>query len=238
MKSRIFCATVTMRQMKRTFCYENKAMLTLSITYPQIILRHNPPVQNKINRQIQAQVNDFYHYASNSLYPQSIDAYKHTQENGFPFHHYETSLQYKITYNQHCHLSLYRDQYEFTGGAHGNTIRASDNWNLIHGCSIPLSCFFPHEHNYRALMLEQILEQANQQMQQNPGIFFEDYRTLIVQHFNENSYYLTPSGVAIYYQQYEIAPYVTGIVVFTIPCKTLPWHPSCRKSSSFSCGRP
>ena len=66
------------------------------------------------------------------------------------------------------------------------------------------------------MLIDQILRQADENIQQNPGINFEDYHALIVKYFNEEHYYLTPSGVAIYYQQYEIAPYSTGIVVFTI----------------------
>lgn len=64
-------------------------------------------------------------------------------------------------------------------------------------------------------------------MAENPGVYFDDYRKLIAQYFNEEQYYLTPQGVAIYYQQYEIAPYSTGIVVFTVPYDVLGWKPSC-----------
>lgn len=227
MQSSNFCADITMCKIKRIFSYKNATMLKLCITYPKIFLRYSPTVQRKINCQIQEQVKSFYHYASNYLYQLAIDVYKFSQDNGFPFHAYDAVLQYEITYNQHCHLSLYRDQYEYTGGAHGNTTRASDNWNLVNGYSIPLCNLFPPSQNYRAFLIEQIIQQADQNMQENPGIYFEDYHALIEQYFNEKSYYLTPSGVAIYYQQYEIAPYSTGIVVFTIPYETIKWYPSC-----------
>lgn len=222
-----FSSNITMCKIKRIFECKNIPMLTLSITYPKLFLLNNPAAQGKINCQIKKQVNDFYCYASNYLYQQAIDAYKDSQKSGFPFHAYDAVMQYETSYNQHCHLSLYRDQYEFTGGAHGNTIRASDSWSLLNGRNIPLSCFFYPGQNYREFLIEQIIQQADQQMQQNPGIYFEDYRALIAQYFDEKSYYLTPSGVAIYYQQYEIAPYATGIVVFTVPYETLQWHPSC-----------
>ena len=226
-----FCGTVTMCQIKRTFSCCNRIMLTLSITYPQVTLCTNPCVQDRINCRIQAQVRDFFRYAADDLYQQAIAACKAARENGFPFHPYDAVLQYEVTYNRNCHFSLYRDQYTFTGGAHGSTIRTSDTWDLIYGCSIPLSCFFPPGQDYRAFLTEQIIRQADCQMQQNPGIFFENYRDLIVANFNPESYYLTPSGLAVYYQQYEIAPYSTGIVVFTIPYQTLGWHPSCCASS-------
>lgn len=202
-------------------------MLKLCISYPRIMLRKNPNAQNKINRQIQKQFNGFYDYSSNYLYQQAVEAYRFAMENGFPFNPYDAVMQYEISYNGHCHLSLYRDQYEYTGGAHGNTIRASDNWNLINGYTIPLSSLFPPEQDYSEFLIEQIIQQADQKMQEDPGIYFEDYQNLIMQYFNEKSFYLTSSGVAIYYQQYEIAPYSTGIVVFTIPYEILQWYPSC-----------
>jgi len=222
-----FSVNITMHKTERRFLFQNKTVLSLSIVYPQANLLHNPVAQIRINRRIQAQVNDFYRYVSQNLYEQAVENYKNAMENGFPFHPFEAVLQYEITYNQHCRLSLYHDQYEFTGGAHGNTTRFSDTWDVKNGQVVPLSSFFLPEQDYRAFLIQQIIQQADQEMQQNPGIYFEDYPALITEHFNPDNYYLTPSGVAIYYQQYDIAPYSTGIVVFTIPYETLQWWPYC-----------
>lgn len=206
-------AGITMEGIKRTFSYNNTPVLTLSIHYPKVALRRFPEAEDRINAQIQAQVRDFFDYASGELYQQAIATYQQTQKNGFPFHPYEAILQYEITYNQHCCLSLYSDQYTYTGGAHGSTIRTSDTFSLMSGRSIPLQDFFPEDQDYRVSLIAQMIEQASE----NPEVFFEDYPDLIEKYFNEEHYYLTPSGLAIYYLQYEIAPYSTGIVVFTIP---------------------
>lgn len=224
-----FRASIVMRKIKRTFSYDNTTVLTLSARYPQVTLRFNPTAQKSIDRQIQAQVNAFYHDASNDLYRQAVADYQEAQKNGYPFRSYEAMLQYTITYNRHCHLSLYRDQYEYTGGAHGNTRRASDTWSLRSGHTVPLYSLFPAGQDYRVFLIRHIQRQADERMQKEPGIFFENYRTLIVQYFNEEHYYLTPSGLAVYYQQYEIGPYATGIVIFTIPYADLKWYPSCGK---------
>lgn len=223
------CASIAMHDMKRTFTYNNTPMIAFSVHYPNVTLRHNPCAQQSINREIQAQVNEFYRYVANDLARQAVATYREARQNGFPFHRYDAVLNYEITYNQHCHLSLYSDQYAFTGGAHGNTVRNSDTWSLESGRRIPLSEFFPAGQDYRALLIDQITKQADERMQEDSWIFFEDYRSLIVEYFNEERYYLTPSGIAIYYQQYDIAPYVTGIVVFTIPYKAIGRHPSCCK---------
>lgn len=222
MNSLNYCAGIEMCKMKRAFTYSHTTVLTLSILYPKVNLCYCPYAQDSINFQIQSQVCDFLHYVSGELYQQAVATYYESRENEFPFRRYEAVLQYEITYNQNCHLSLYRDQYLYTGGAHGGTIRMSNTLDLMSGCDIPLSCFFPADQDYRTLLIEQIIGQADENIQQNPGIYFEDYHALIMKYFHEEHYYLTPTGVAIYYQQYEIAPYSTGIVVFTIPYEEPP----------------
>ncbi|ARP50907.1 MULTISPECIES: DUF3298 and DUF4163 domain-containing protein [Caproicibacterium] len=221
------CACMKTCKINRTLTYDNTTMLTFTISYPKIYLQNNEPVQVSINAQIQKQVNTFYQHASGELYQQAIAYYKDTLEQGFPFHPYDAVLKYETTYNQNCYLSVYREQYEYTGGAHGSTVRSSDTWNLSNGKNVPLSCLFPAGQDYCALLTEQIIKQADKQYQQNPGIYFENYRELIVKNFNKESYYLTCCGVAIYYQQYDIAPYSTGIVVFIIPYAVVGWYPQC-----------
>ena len=207
------CANIVMCELKRTFTYNSAPMLTLSISYPKVTLRHCPYAQDSINFQIQSQICGFLHDVSSDLYRQAVATYRESQANDFPFRLFEAVLHYETTYNQHCHFSLYRDQYTFTGGAHGSTIRASNTWNLMSGSNIPLSAFFPEGQEYRTSLIDQITKQAGE----NPENFFEEYPTLIANAFNEEQYYLTPSGIAIYFQLYDIAPYSTGIPVFTIP---------------------
>lgn len=222
-----YSANITMQKFQQEFVYNNIVMLTLSITYPWISLSDNHIAQNRINNQISMQVNEFYRHASNTLYRQAIKTYRYSQANDFPFHAYEAVMEYTVTYNENCFLSLYNDKYEFTGGAHGNTIRSSYTWELVNGTQISLYYFFKPGTDYRRLLTEEIIKQADKNMQQNTLIYFDDYKALIVKYFNPESYYLTPWGICIYYQQYEIAPYVTGIVVFKIPYETIGWHPSC-----------
>lgn len=224
MDSRNITATITMEEKSWQFSYENQTVLTLSITYPVVSIVGARWVQEGINRSIKSQISEFYRYASGTLYRMAVQEYKDSQTHDFPFRPYDAVLKYEVTYNEDCHLSMYRDQYEFTGGAHGNTVRASDTWNLESGRRVPLSRFFRFGQNYRKIVLDEILRQADEQMANGTGIFFDDYRILIRKYFNPASFYLTPSGLDVYFQQYEIAPYVAGIVTFTVPYEI---EPSC-----------
>lgn len=134
-----------------------------------------------------------------------------------PVPRYDLSIVFDTTYNENCVVSMYFDQYEFTGGAHGSTTRCSDTWNMQRGCCMLLRDLFARSINYKAFIVENVNKQIAAQMQDADAGYFEDYARLTAKHFNERQFYLTPEGVAVYYQQYEIAPYVTGIPSFIIP---------------------
>jgi hypothetical protein len=62
-----------------------------------------------------------------------------------------------------------------------------------------------------------ILARIVKMAEENHENYFENYRELIIKYYNPQNYYLTPTALAIYFQQYEIAPYAAGIIVFEIP---------------------
>lgn len=227
MKKTKYIANIYMREIKQILQYNNIDMLTLNIKYPIVSIYNNPIAERKINNQISMQVNDYYRYATNTLYNQSIAQLNESIENDFPFHGFEAYMEYKITYNDNCFLSLYYDKYEFTGGAHGSTIRSSNTWELCTGENIYLYNFFKPYTDYSYILTQEIIKQAENNLIENPGIYFDDYSDLITKNFNPESFYMSPQGITIYYQQYDIAPYSTGIVEFTIPYQTIGWYPSC-----------
>lgn len=220
-------AKIKMQNFQKTYFYNHIEVMTLVINYPLIILCDAKDAQGCINHQILSEVNDFYRYVSSSLYNEAVKYYLYSKENDFPFHGYETIMEYTITYNDNCFLSYYNDKYEYTGGAHGITTRSSNTFELVTGAKIPLCYYFKEGTDYKLLLTQEIIKQANDRLKDNPGIYFDNYEELIMKNFNEDQYFLTPEGLSIYYQQYDIAPYSTGIVVFTIPYKTIGWYPSC-----------
>lgn len=218
-------AYISMQHLERMFKYNNTDVLKLTINYPIIRLR-NSFAELKINNQILCEVNSYLRH-TDYLYGLAVNSYNQSQDNDYPFHMYEAYMEYTITYNDNCFLSTYVDKYEFTGGAHGSTVRSSNTWELNRGTEIPLYAYFKPGTDYRQILTDEIIKQANSNLAKNPGIYFEDYRDLIISNFDENSYYLTQDGIVIYYQQYYIAPYSTGIVEFTIPYEFIGWHPHC-----------
>lgn len=224
-------AQIVMREDRQAFRYGGTVVLTMTLRWPQVILRGRPGAQSAVNRRIGAQTAAFRAYAGGELYQRAVQNFRDSVSGEFPFHPYDAVLQYEVTLNACFRLSMFRDRYEYTGGAHGNTLRASDTWDTATGRALPLSSLFRPGTGWRIILFSQMLQQADEQAAQNPGVFFEDYRTLMRQYFNPRSYFLTPDGVSVYYQQYEIAPYSSGIVVFNIPYGDLPlYRPPCPDS--------
>ncbi len=152
----------------------------------------------------------------NELYNEAVETYKYNKENGYPIMVYEVYRTFEVTYNFSNIVSLYIDEYIFTVGAHGNTTRRSQTWDLLRNdCMLSIECFFPNNPYF----IIDILKEINIQISTNPEIYFDNTCNLVIETFNPESFYLVPNGIVIYFQQYDIAPYSSGIRTFNIGCR-------------------
>jgi hypothetical protein len=214
-------AIIKSNEIKMDYKYRDTVMLTLNILYSEIKLNNAPEIQNRINYIYRREANKFHNYATNTLLYEAVTEYQDSLKHDFPFRQFDAVMNYTVMMNEQCILSNFYDKYVFTGGAHGNTIRYSDSYNLRNGHHIELENLFKRGENYTKIILTQILKLADVQYKENPLIYFENYRSLIVKYFNPNSFCFNPDTLSIYYQQYEIGPYVSGIIVFNIPYQEL-----------------
>lgn len=219
-------ADIMMRETKQTFTYNHTDVLALTIRTPVVRVPCCPQAARRINAVYRAEAAGFFRYAADTLYEQAVQEYHDAQNSDYPFRPYEAVSDTTVTLNRSCHFSSYTDQYQYTGGAHGSTVRSSHAFALRTGRELALSSLFPPGFNWKGFLLGRMIAQADLQMQQEP-IYFDDYRSLMVQNFNSSSFYLSNEGLNLYYQQYEIAPYSTGIPVFTISYEAVGWRPTC-----------
>jgi len=196
--------------------YKDTPVLHYKIEYPRFL---HPIYQNEldgINEWYQKQAEDLQKKYETELYREAVELYEYSNANQFPFHMYDAVSVYEVTYNLNDVLSLYYDHYIYSGGAHGSTKRKSDTWDIKTGCRIFLFKYTKDPALLRADILNKIRVQIALQMEKGENWYFEDYPLLIDEHFDPMSFYITPNGLVIYYQQYEIAPYSSGIPEFTI----------------------
>lgn len=188
--------------------YEGVAVLKYDISAPQLHSRTQGVART--SEQLAAELRSYQEHCRTEMYKIAVQDYREAMQNGFPAHEYEADRVFTVTANESCVLSLYTDTYEYTGGAHGNTVRTSQSRLFPGGRRITLNSLFPGNVHYRAALLARI----NAMIAQNPEPYFEEYKKFTAESFNPESFYLTPDSLAIYYQQYDIAPYSSGIPVF------------------------
>lgn len=193
--------------------YEGITVLNYRIEYPEFaanIYKNGIKVVNQYYRDnALALQNNF----RTKLYQMAVAQYLDDIQNGFPVRVFEALQTFEVAYNQACIISLYLDNYQYTGGAHGLTTRTSQTWNLKTRKMLKLRELYKCSGNYKAYIKKRIIAE----IEENPDLYFENYEELVEQTFNVNNFYCTPEGIVVYFQQYDIAPYSSGIREFLLP---------------------
>jgi hypothetical protein len=197
--------------------YKNNIIMRYTIKYPRFISDTYQTLANKLNALYRTKAIMYERSNIMNLYQMAMVEYEYSIANNFPVRQFEAYVNYIVTFNQNCILSLYFDQYEYAGGAHGLTVRYSDTWNLPKSKRMELSDFFPHRNNYREYIIQTIEKQIETELANGDSMYFENYVQLVNENFKANNFYLTEEGLVIYFQQYDIAPYASGIPTFVIP---------------------
>lgn len=193
--------------------YNDEVLLTYRIEYPEFINYACGEAVMIFNNCQKEKALAYQRHCEMILYPMAVEDYRNSIVSDFPVHTYEALVVYKVTYNKSCVVSLYYDIYEYTGGAHGSTLRCADTCNLESGSRIDLNQLILCPPDYKTYLLSQITEQIGR----DSSIYFENYANLALTNFNEDSFYCTQEGIVFFYQQYDIAPYSSGIREFLIP---------------------
>lgn len=205
------------RTLEQDMYYKNTKILGYTIKYPHFISEVYETLASKLNSFYRTKAVMYERSNIMNLYQMAMVEYEYSVANNYPIHEFEAYVDYSISYNENCYLSIYFDQYEYAGGAHGLTVRYSDTWNLPQSKRIELMDMFPHRTNYKEYIAWTINKQIEQQIAEGNSMFFENYEQLVNENFKMNNFYLNPEGVVIYFQQYDIAPYAAGIQTFVIP---------------------
>lgn len=197
--------------------YKNHLILGYTIKYPKFVSSTFNALAHKLNTLYRTKAVMYEKSNVMNLYQMAMVDYEYSVANNYPIRQYEAFVTYTVPYNQNCTLSLYFDQYEYTGGAHGITIRSSDNWDLQKSRRMELEDFFPNRDNVKEFITQSVIDQIKSEIATEDAMYFEDYEKLVKDTFKANNFYLTEDGLVIYFQHYDIAPYAAGIRTFTIP---------------------
>ena len=205
--------TIITKTLQNELQYNNTTVLTYKIEFPEL---HGFPSINTFNSYNKKIAIELENYCKTDLFKQAKDLYDYNLSNGYPIMVFEVVLSFYITFNANNLVSLYSDQYMFTGGAHGSTIRSSQTWDLKKYKMLPLSYFFYDDPYFLLDILRKINKDVLEQTKNEENQYFDNYCELIINTFNPDNYYLEPDYIVIYFQQYDIAPYSSGIPTFKV----------------------
>lgn len=203
------------RTLEDTMYYNEIQVFNYKINYPYFTTTCSTTSAQYINAFYAYNAKSTEEYCRTILYSQAVDTARYIQ-NDRPFFSYTYIVDFSITYNLGCLTSLFMDTYMYMGGAHGSTTRTSNTWNFKTGEQLLLSDFYSLTPCSLSDLQMNIANQIAERLIETPGAYFEDYKTLIKNTFNPKSFYLVPNGMVIYFQQYDIAPYASGLPEFSI----------------------
>lgn len=207
------------RVLQQDMYYKGIVILSYTVRYPYFISNRYQITLDKLNHYYRTRAYMYVKTDIMKLYQMAMVEYENAVANNFPIRPFDIITVYEVTYNRDCVLSLYFDKYEYTGGAHGMTIRTSDSWNITCSSPIGIDDIFLITDDINAYVIGVIVEQIDQEAKAEAESFpyFEDYANLVKENFNPKNFYLNDRGVIIYFQHYEIAPYSSGISEFLLP---------------------
>lgn len=205
--------TITSLTLEDTMYYNYVPVFIYKINFPFFTTTCNPNAAQAINSYYSSNAKQTEEYCRTVLFPQALESARYIQDTR-PFNSYSLDVAYTVTYNKGCYVSLYLDTYTYMGGAHGETKRTSDTWSFDTGTQLQLLDIYPLSLTSLSALQICMEQQIADRLNESPGSYFDDYSTLLKNSFHSENFYLQPVGFAIYYQQYDLAPYSTGIPEF------------------------
>lgn len=171
-----------------------------AIEYPRICAMSDATVQERINAVLQGRVNEFINQAAqaaeeNRNYP---GGGKFTAKMEYQVHRQDVEL-----------LSLTLRTYRYTGGAHGSASLEGYTFSLKTGQLLKYADLFPLDDMAR----QQLNQRIEAQIRTRQIPIFEPFRGV----GDDPGYYLkSDDHTVLVFQQYEIAPYSSGILEFEV----------------------
>ncbi|NLJ97329.1 MAG: DUF4163 domain-containing protein, partial [Clostridiales bacterium] len=131
------------KMLQEDMYYKGNVILSYTVKFPYFIAASYQDTLNKINAYYRTRATMYVKSDVMELYRLAMVEYEYAVSNNFPVRPFDVITVFEVTYNRNCALSLYFDRYEYTGGAHGITIRSSDTWNIAKSSPVRIASLFP-----------------------------------------------------------------------------------------------
>lgn len=164
----------------------------VDVYYPVITKLGDPAVMNQLNDRLFKEMNALL-----------------VEQNYYSKDLVELIASYEVKNNQRGILSLNLIVYSFTGGAHGMTVCKSLTFDTRTARSYELEQLFKPGSPY----VQRISEYVRRHIQQWKIPVLEPFKQIRP----DQDFYIADTSLVVYFQLYEISPYVAGFPYFPIP---------------------
>lgn len=208
------------KEVKTTSCTDDCPKVNVSIPVAENV----PIVADSINQKVFSTMKEILTVGENqypakdyqALLDDFMKSYTEIQmESGNERLGWQGEIKGRVLYESDKALNIELKHYTYTGGAHGYTGRRSLIFDRETGHFIPEKDLIKSESEFKALA-ERKFRSAYKIPQGSPinstGLMFENEVFQLPQ-----TYFLTPQGLLLYYNVYEIASYVDGPKELLIP---------------------
>ncbi|WP_416292891.1 PdaC/SigV domain-containing protein [Paenibacillus illinoisensis] len=175
----------------------------VDIQYPQVSGLASDEAEAAINKVLKDEVDTF------------VTAFKkQTAEYGTAAANrpYAFESTYVVTYNENGVLGLVTQRYEDYAGAHGMTTRTGHTFALDTGKELSLDDVLKNNKTMRDTLGKKVGEQLKAR-----GGYLDGYKGLN----KDQDFYVTPTGVVVFFQLYEYTAYAEGFPEFSFTYKEL-----------------
>jgi hypothetical protein len=210
------CDFIKKQTIKDKLHHNKNLMIDVNIDYPLISAGYDGD-NTRFNMHYRQKAQKNYRYASTKLYQAAVKHHTVAKPQGVPFKNFEFVESFEPTFFKKPMMSLYYDLKEFTGGAHENTVRKGNTWDMKHGAMLTLDALFEKDYDCKPLILKYIESDARRRQITGMSSYFEGLGENLNKYYDDKNFYLTEEGLAIFYPMYTIAPYADGIQVFIVP---------------------
>ena len=205
---------VTPRQFNRTMKHNGSEVLILSLLCPEF--PQSGPTR-RAERYFSHMVQQWQNRWETLLYPKACQAHSDCVKKQEPFEPWQAALHYKITLWHPPIISLQIDIQEQTS-AFPRHVRIGEVWNMKTGYPCSLRQFLAVKpRRWKKEVIGSLCSQAQQRIDSGESLLRPDCIPDLKQAFDPDRFYLTETGVELYYPMYILGPFAEGIPTFTLP---------------------
>lgn len=194
---------------------DGTVIYTSSYNKPTVTIDGSEAVSQKINDDLQSRIDDFI--AAN-LVDEAKQDYEMSMKEEYTFMEYSQYLNFDAKRTDTNVISFTITESEFSGGAHGMNIETGVNYDTKTGEIIAFDSLSddPAKFHDETLAFNKELAKTDEYKER----LFEDdmiqdiFETTL---YGENKWYLSGEGLVFISNPYELGPYASGAIEFTVP---------------------